>query len=91
MQFTAFVFGPTGNASRFQSDQYQQMVDAARREPDWTKRLSMYRAIGKFVRDQAFILPIANQVNPYDLRRNVHGFARQPLVGSPVLEDMWLG
>ena len=41
MQFTAFVFRPTGNASRFQSDQYQQMVDAARREPDWTKRLSM--------------------------------------------------
>ncbi len=89
MQFTAFVFRPSGNASRFQSDQYGQMVDAARREPDWNRRLALYRQIAVFLKDAAFVLPIANGIYPFGLRSNVKGLARQPLAGAPILEDIW--
>jgi len=78
MQFTAFVFRPDGNASRFQSDQYRQIVDMARREPDWDKRLALYRQIATFVKDEAFVLPIANGVATYGLRWNVRVFRGSP-------------
>ena len=66
------------------------MVDAARREPDWQTRLGLYRQLDSYLKDQAFVQPIANVANPFGLRANVQGFARQPLAGSPVLEDLWL-
>jgi ABC-type transport system substrate-binding protein len=88
--FTAFVFRPSGNASRFQSDQYSQMVDAARRETDPAKRLGLYRQIAVFLQDATFELPIANAISLYAVRSNVQGFARQPLAGPPILEDIWL-
>jgi peptide/nickel transport system substrate-binding protein len=90
MQFTAFVFRPRGNDSRFQSDEYSRLVDAASRAPDWTTRLGLYRQIATFVKDAAFILPIANSVNLWGLRKNVQGFSRQPIGPYPVLEDIWL-
>jgi ABC-type transport system substrate-binding protein len=90
MQFTAFVFRPDGNASRFESDRYRQLVDAARAEQDWDKRLGLYRQIATLVKDEAFVLPIANNISAYGLRSNVQGFSRQPLQPSPLLEDIWL-
>jgi ABC-type transport system substrate-binding protein len=66
------------------------MVDAARRETDWNKRLALYRRIAVFLKDEAFEMPIANPVYPFGLRSNVHGFARQPNAGAPILEDIWL-
>jgi peptide/nickel transport system substrate-binding protein len=91
MQFTAFVFRPQGNASRFQSDEYSRMVDAASRAPDWAARLTAYRQIGAFVKDAAFLLPIANSVLPWGLGKNVQGFKdRAGFAGYPVLEDIWL-
>jgi peptide/nickel transport system substrate-binding protein len=90
LQFTAFVFRPSGNASRFQSDLYSQMVDAARRERDPARRLGLYRQIAVFLQDAAFELPIANAISPYGVRSNVQGIARQPLAGAPILEDIWL-
>jgi len=91
MAFTAFPFRPNGNASRFQSGEYTLLVDSARRETDAGKRLALYRQIATFVKDQAFVLPLANQVVAYGMRSNVHGFARQPLFVNPALEDVWLG
>jgi ABC-type transport system substrate-binding protein len=90
LQFTAFVFRPTGNSSRFQSQQYEQMVEAARREPDWNKRIALYRQISAFVQDAAFVHPLVNTMNPFGLRSNVQGFNRQPTGGAPILEDIWL-
>jgi ABC-type transport system substrate-binding protein len=90
MAFTAFPFRPNGNASRFESDEYVQLVDSARREPEATKRLALYRQIATFVREQAFVLPVANYVVAFGMRSNVHGFARQPLFVNPALEDVWL-
>jgi peptide/nickel transport system substrate-binding protein len=90
MQFTAFVLRPEGNASRFTSDEYVQLVTRARREPDWNKRKSIYRDIAVFLKNEAFLLPIANSVNPWGMRSNVHGVVRQPLVGEPSLAELWL-
>ena len=90
LQFTAFVFRPSGNASRFQSDQYSQLVDTARREPDRARRVALYRQIAVFLQDAAFELPIANAISPYGVRSNVHGFTRQPAAGAPIVEDIWL-
>jgi ABC-type transport system substrate-binding protein len=66
------------------------MVDAARREPDADRRLGQYRQLATYVKDQAFVLPLANYVAAYGTRSNVHGLSRQPLAPYPVLEDLWL-
>jgi peptide/nickel transport system substrate-binding protein len=90
MEFTAFALRPQGNASRFQSDEYVRLTDAARREPDPVKRIDQYRQIGRFVKEEAFLIPVANTVYPWAIRTNVHGMSRQPLVGFPVLEELWM-
>jgi peptide/nickel transport system substrate-binding protein len=91
LAFTNFAFRSSGNASRFHSDQYTEMVDAARREPDSEKRIALYRQIGAYVKDQAFVLPLANSIVAYAMRSSVHGFVRQPLFTVPVPEDLWQG
>jgi ABC-type transport system substrate-binding protein len=90
MAFTSFPFRPHNNASHFQSDEYSMMVDAARREPDPTKRIALYRGIATYLKDQAFVLPLANSTVALAMRANVHGFIRQPLFTVPVLEEIWL-
>ena len=91
MQFTAFVLRPEGNASRFHSDEYVREVQAARREPDWDKRMALYRNVARLVKDEAFLLPVANRVNPWGIHSNVQGVTRQPLLGAPLLEELGLG
>jgi ABC-type transport system substrate-binding protein len=90
MQFTAFVLRPEANASLFESDEYVRRVDAARRELDWDKRMGLYHAIARFLKEEAFLLPVANRIVPWGVRANVHGISRQPLQGNPVLEDLWV-
>jgi ABC-type transport system substrate-binding protein len=65
-------------------------VDSARREPEPDQRLALYRQIATFVKDQAFVLPLANNVAVYAMRSNVNGVVRQPLQSYPALEDLWL-
>jgi hypothetical protein len=45
-----FSLRQSGNASRFQSDEYMAMVDAARPEPDGITRIALYRQIEAFVK-----------------------------------------
>ena len=90
MEFTAFALRPQGNASRFRSDEYVRMTDAARREPDSAKRMDMYHQVGRLVKDEAFLIPVANTVYPWAIRTNVHGMSRQPLQGFPILEELWV-
>jgi ABC-type transport system substrate-binding protein len=91
MEFTAFALRPVGNASRFQSDEYVRMTDIARGEPDPVKRMDLYHQVARFVQDESFLIPIANVVLPWAMRTNVQGMIRQPLIGSPVLEELRLG
>ena len=51
------------------------------------KRMALYHEVARLVRDEAFLIPIANTVYPWALRANVHGLTRQPLVALPVPEE----
>lgn len=92
MAFPALVFRPEGNASRFRSDEYSQLVSTARLEPELNKRLTLYRQIAQIVQDEAFVLPVGNTVVPYAMRSNVQGFGVLPGAAaySPVYENIWL-
>jgi ABC-type transport system substrate-binding protein len=90
MQFTAFAFRPEGNASRLKSPEYTRLVDAARREPDFTRRMAIYGDVSRLVKEEAFLLPIANTIYQWGVRANIQGIVRQPLQGFPRLEEVWL-
>jgi peptide/nickel transport system substrate-binding protein len=76
--FSAHPFGTEKNASRFQSDEYKRLVTAAQAEADWDKRISLYRDVTRLIKDEAFILPLANRVETRALRRHVQGFELDP-------------
>jgi peptide/nickel transport system substrate-binding protein len=88
MIFTAIPFRTTGNAAHFESDEYRGMADAARREPDWEKRLGLYRQIAAFVKNEAFVLPVANAVTPWAHRSSVRGVVGDPFSSAPFLEGI---
>lgn len=88
MIFTAFPFRTTGNAAHFESDEYRGLVDAARREPGWEKRLALYRQISAFVRNEAFVLPVANAVTPWAHLSTVQGLTGDPFSSAPFLEGI---
>ncbi|MBV9600250.1 MAG: ABC transporter substrate-binding protein [Chloroflexi bacterium] len=88
--FTAPPFRTTGNSTRFQSDQYKQMVDSAQREADFAKRIAMYRQIAVFVKNQAFELPLAPGFGAFAHRSNLHGITRAPFTSVPLLRDIWM-
>jgi len=89
--FTAPPFRQVGNASHFESDQYRQLVEAARREPDVDRRMGLYRQVATFLKDAAFVLPIASRVSPWALRSNVHGISsRAPSSGMPLFDEIWV-
>ncbi len=92
MAFTAVVFRPVDNVTRFRSEQYSDMISTAHAETDPTRRIADYRKIAEFVKDQAFLLPVTNPVAPFALRSNVHGFRHLPggSALAPVYEDIWL-
>jgi hypothetical protein len=43
-----------------------------------------------FVKDQAFVLPLANYAAVYATRSNTGGITRQPVANYPSFEDIWL-
>jgi peptide/nickel transport system substrate-binding protein len=92
LAFTATVFRPDGNVTHFKSDEYTRLVTAAKEEPDWNKRLVVYRQITQIVKDEAFLVPVSRTVTPYAMRKNVQGFRSLPATSSVavVLEDIWL-
>jgi peptide/nickel transport system substrate-binding protein len=92
MLFTALVFRPDGNVTHFHSDQYSQLISSARAEPEWTKRMALYRRVAQLVKDESFVLPVCNGVLPYAMQSNVQGFGFTPGTGAyPIVyEDIWL-
>ena len=88
MIFTAFPFRTTGNAGHFESDEYRGLADAARREPSWEKRVGLYRQIGALVKNEAFVLPVANAVTPWAHLSTVQGLTGDPFSSAPFLEGI---
>jgi len=80
MLFSTHPFNPERNAPRFQSDQYKQVVVAAQKEPDFDKRISMYRDITKLIKDECSILPLTARVDSFGARKSVQGFRMAILV-----------
>jgi len=71
--FTAQPFNPAANASRFKSDEYARLVQQAQVEADDAKRIATYRDIAKLVKEEAFILPVANWPRIWAMRSNLQG------------------
>jgi peptide/nickel transport system substrate-binding protein len=89
--FSLFPFRPENNSSRFHAQEYSRLVHAGRTEPDWDKRIAIYRDVTRLLRDEAFILPIATPQVAYGLRRTVQGLSVTPgLPGAPYFEGVWL-
>src|SRR5579859_5257810 len=65
LAFTATPLRPNGNITHFTSDTYTQLVNAAKQEPDWNNRLALYHQIGLLLKDEAFLIPVANLVTPW--------------------------
>jgi ABC-type transport system substrate-binding protein len=85
--FSALPFRTRGNSTRFQSDAYSMRVDSALREPDAEKRVDEYRDIARFVHDQAFVLPLADQVLGYGVKIGITGLAFST-AGEPLFADV---
>jgi peptide/nickel transport system substrate-binding protein len=90
MVFTGFALRPEGNPTRFESAEYVQMVNAGEAESNWDKRVAIYRQIAQFVRDQAFILPLADRMIPWGRRSNVLGLTKQSTQPYPLFDEVWM-
>jgi len=89
--FSLFPFRPVNNSSRFHDEEYSRLVDAGRKELDWSKRVAVYREITRLLRDEAFILPVATPQVVYAVQKTVHGLTATPGVPSaPYFEGVWL-
>jgi len=64
---------PRINNAGFKDDQYTQLVDTARSEPDAVKRKQVYSQINDYLLDQSFGLPVAPTTNRVIAKANVSG------------------
>ena len=91
MLFTAPPFRPIDNESHFESQEYVSLVESAQREAETRQRLDLYRQITRFLKEQAFVLPVAGRVAPHAMRANVHGVTSTGAAPDmPLLETVWI-
>ncbi len=72
--FIAFPFRPTANAEHFTATTYTQAVAQASTWQAVSARISDYSKIGDYVKQEAFMLPLATYSNFYATASNVSGF-----------------
>ncbi len=60
INFGNLDLAPTHNSEHFTSAQYTQMIQAAAQETDPAKRQADYKAIGAYLQQQMFIIPLAD-------------------------------
>jgi peptide/nickel transport system substrate-binding protein len=73
------------NAQRYQSQKYAALVAKAEGTTDPAKRVAAFRAVSRFVRDQAFDIEVANPPSIFMMQKNVSGF-RATAMGLPEFE-----
>ena len=73
--FVDEAFAPTVNTAWFREPAYLDMIEAAQAETDPAARLEKYRAINKYILDQAFMIPVSSRPYIYAIRPGVTGFA----------------
>lgn len=78
LMFSAFPFLVEGNPSRFDSQEYRDMVQAAVAESDKSVREGLYGELAAFVADEAFLCPVASRPVAFALSPDLSGFATGP-------------
>jgi peptide/nickel transport system substrate-binding protein len=64
---------PRINNAGFKDDQYTQLVDTAKSEPDAAKRKQVYSQINDYILDQSFGIPVAPSTSRVITKSNVQG------------------
>jgi peptide/nickel transport system substrate-binding protein len=78
------------NFAKVSDPELDAWLDEASREGDWTKRAALYAMAQQRIMQQAWILPIRDQVNLNAARERVQGLRYDVQGWFPVLYDVWL-
>jgi len=78
------------NWSRVSDPQMDEWLDEAASTSDWTQRAALYAAAQQRIMDQAWIVPIRDQVNLNAASVRVQGLGFDVQGWFPVLYDVWL-
>lgn len=73
--FSAYPFKPTNNAEHYVSPTYQRLVEEAGSAAKWSTRVALYHQIDRFIQQQAFVIPLANDPNPVLYDSSVKGLS----------------
>ena len=79
------------NFAKVSDPEMDAWLDAASQEGVWSKRSELYADVQQRVMDQAWILPIRDQVNLNAASRRVQDLNYDVQGWFPVLYDVWLG
>ena len=78
------------NFAKVNDPEMDAWLDAASREGDWGKRSDLYGQVQRRIMDQAWILPVRDQVNLNAASSRVQGLNYDVQGWFPVLYDVWL-
>jgi peptide/nickel transport system substrate-binding protein len=71
---TANPFDLTQNFEHFRSAEYTRLVKKAEATTGTKQRIKAFQAVQKLIRDQAFMIPIANEPAVFAMSKKVQGF-----------------
>ncbi|MDQ2869101.1 MAG: ABC transporter substrate-binding protein [Acidobacteriota bacterium] len=81
-------FPPKGlNSGFYRNPDADRLMEAARREPDGSRRLSIYHRLHRLLRDDAPVIFVATSSQKFGFRRRVRGIVSSPLG----LSGLWPG
>jgi peptide/nickel transport system substrate-binding protein len=78
------------NWSHVNDPEVDAWLDEAAQTTDWAKRAALYQKVQERVMDQAWIVPIRDQVNLNAASKRVQGLTYDVQGWFPVLYDVWL-
>jgi oligopeptide transport system substrate-binding protein len=84
-----FETGNPSNHTRWSNEQYDQLLEAARNEPDEKKRAEILHRAEAILMEKLPVFPIYNYVDPNMVRPYVKGWHRNLLDTHP-LNDIWI-
>jgi peptide/nickel transport system substrate-binding protein len=78
------------NFAKVNDPELDAWLDEASRERDWSKRAALYTKVQQRVMDEAWILPVRDQVNLNASSTRVQGLSYDVQGWFPILADVWL-
>ena len=86
---TAFPVRVTGNASKYMSPEYTDLVGKMQTETETAKLKPLYESVNKLLLDESFNMPYCQSPQGWVLQRSVKNFAYDN-GNFVILEDAWL-